>query len=160
MTLAFSTQINDKPTYFVEKIHKGFNLPELNMKAAIEPLIHYPPGYNYVAKDKLHHKITTIREDKLNRWKPGVMIDFFINCRQKDMFRFAPRLPVVSTQDIVIKWWGTKPKIYINNNNFPLIDDQVLKLAQNDGFYTIKDFFEYFDRDFKGKIIHWTNLKY
>ena len=33
-------------------------------------------------------------------------------------------------------------------------------LAQNDGFETIEEFFAYFNEDFKGKMIHWTDLKY
>lgn len=28
------------------------------------------------------------------------------------------------------------------------------------GFDSVKDFFRYFNKDFKGKIIHWTDLKY
>jgi hypothetical protein len=69
-------------------------------------------------------------------------------------------LPVTSTQSIINKRWGTRPKIYINDNPFPLTDEQVLELAQNNGFDTVKDFFEYFNKDFKGKIIHWTDFKY
>lgn len=32
MILPFSTQINGKPTYFVEKIHKSFRLKEESRK--------------------------------------------------------------------------------------------------------------------------------
>lgn len=38
--------------------------------------------------------------------------------------------------------------------------DKMLQLAQNDGFDTIEEFFEYFNEDFTGKIIHWTGLRY
>lgn len=152
MILPFSTQINGKPTYFVEKIHKSFSLKQIYMIAGLDPSIHYPKDYNFYVKDKRPAKVHTIREDSKDRWKPGTMIDFFINCRQKDMFRFAPKLPVVSVQDIVIKRWGTKPKVYINDSFFPLPDKEVLNLAQNDGFDTVKDFFEYFNKDFTGKI--------
>jgi hypothetical protein len=166
MILPFSTQINGKPTFFVTKIWNGIaHLYSDYSKSGI-PIFKYPKEYRdclaqgylsmYVQKPKIH----TIREDEKNRWKPGVMIDFFINCRQKDMFKFAPKLPVTSTQSIIIKRWGTRPKIYINDNPFPLTDEQVLELAQNDGFDNVKDFFEYFNKDFKGKIIHWTDFKY
>lgn len=168
MILPFSTQLNGKPTYFVEKIHKGFRLKELIMKAAIDPNTHYPRNYNYVAKDKLSHKIHTIREDKNDRWKPGTKIDFFINCRQKDMFRFAPVLPVVSVQKVEIIWIGFsdsfRPWVKIDGKNIYTIDQidtkKMLLLAQNDGFDTIEDFFAYFDKDFTGKLIHWTDLSY
>lgn len=169
MILPFITQLNGKPTYFVEKIHKGFRLMELNMKAGIDPRIHYPPDYNYVAKDKLTHKIHTIREDKKERWKPGTKIDFFINCRQKDMFRFAPVLHVVSVQKVEVKWFGKSlVKVYIDGIIFGWVKIEVeihatgdiLQLAQYDGFDSIEDFFAYFDKDFTGKLIHWTDLKY
>lgn len=168
MILPFSTQLNGKPTYFVERIHKSFSLQEINMIAGLDPSIHYPKDYNFVAKDKLQAKIHTIREDKNERWKPGTKIDFFINCRQKNMFRFSPVLLVVSVQKIEIKYIGFnngfRPCIWIDKK---LIYDLaginkklMLELAQNDGFDTIEDFFAYFEKDFKGKIIHWTNLKY
>ncbi|MFV8370848.1 hypothetical protein [Flavobacterium sp. LB2P74] len=179
MILGFSTQLNGKPTYFVEKIHKGFRLMELIMKAGIDPSTHYPPNYNYVAKDKLAHKIHTIREDKKERWKPGTKIDFFINCRQKDMFRFAPVLPVVSVQEIFMTRRGTFIEIsiakidsYIGEDDFQLNGLQIEQLALNDGFDEYNDFRIYFleviekngkatgNYWFKGKIIHWTDLKY
>ena len=34
------------------------------------------------------------------------------------------------------------------------------ELAKNDGFESVEDFFAYFNKDFKGKIIHWTDLQY
>ena len=179
MILPFSTQINGKPSFFVEKIHKAFRLKELNMKAAIDPRIHYTPDYNFFVKDKCHHKIHTIREDKKNRWKPGTMIDFFINCRQKDMFRFAPRVPVVSVQEVFMTKRGNELEItiskvgsYIGGDDFYLYHDAKTQLALNDGFDNLQDFNFYFlqriDENYKqtgnswlkGKIIHWTNFKY
>lgn len=168
MILGFSTQINDKPTYFVEKIHKGFRLKELIMKAGIDPQIHYPPNYNFVAKDNLHHKLHTIREDKNDRWNAGMKIDFFINCRQKDMFRFAPVLPVMSVQSVYMSY-AYNDIIEISINGRQLHDkNKILEFVHNDGFDTWKEFFDYFypiikrtkDNWFTGKIIHWTELKY
>ena len=166
MILPFSTQINGKPTYFVSKIWRGIESLYSDYSKTGMPIFKYPKEYlecaekNYLSIHQQKPKLHTIREDAKNRWKPGTMIDFFINCRQKDMFRFAPKLPVVSVQDFVIKRWGTKPKVYINDSFFPLPDKEVLNLAQNDGFDTVKDFFEYFNKDFTGKIIHWTDFKY
>lgn len=174
MILPFSTQLNGKPTYFVEKIWQGllkehFNLLGYNRfrtLACIEKVI---DKWDY--KIDLKPKIHTIREDKKNRWKVGTNIDFFINCRQKNMFRFAPVLPVVSIQEIEIdyvptgKKWELKPIVFIDKIFFyhDLItrdNSKMLQLAQNDGFDTIEDFFAYFNEDFKGKIIHWTDFKY
>ena len=163
MILPFSTQLNGKPTHFVEKIwetilQKGI---QIKMNDFIELGREALPK-NYIVgthKPKLH----TIRTDEKNRWKPGIIIHFFINCRQKDMFRFAPVLPVVSVQKIEIiydKVFGKNchPEILIDNVRLhPMKLDE---LARNDGFHTNEDFFAYFDKDFTGKIIHWTDLRY
>ena len=169
MILPFSTQINGKPTYFVEKILKSFDGKDcteddkLMLKEAIYLELLSPFKYDEV-KPKLH----TIREDKNDRWKPGVMIDFFINARQKNMFRFAPRIPVVSTQRILMSY-AYANIIHITINGKRLNDWQEKeKLAINDGFESWDDFVDYFipiiekseDGFFTGKIIHWTDLKY
>jgi hypothetical protein len=164
--------MNSKPTYFVERIHKCFSLKEVYMIAGLDPSAHYPKNYNFIAKDKLPAKLHTIREDEKDRWKAGNKIDFFINCRQKDMFRFAPVLPVVSTQKVEIKWFELFDKkmvrVFIDNKSFAcvkfdgtmIVTGEMLLFAQNDGFDTIEDFLTYFNADFKGKIIHWTDLRY
>jgi hypothetical protein len=177
MILPFSTQLNGKPTYFVEKIweaflQKGIQFKAVEMNIGIEAL-----PKNYKIKTNLP-KLHTIREDKTNRWKAGVIIDFFINARTKKMFRFAPRISVVSTQKIEIVWteWtpGTLLKlvsIYIDDecyvmnyekefNSSKQRHQRIEKLAYNDGFDTIEDFLAYFNTDFSGKIIHWTDKKY
>lgn len=175
MILPFSTQLNGKPTYFVERIHKGIR--ENYMLAPVDPSIHYPKDYNFVAKDKLPAKLHSIREDKSDRWKPGTKIDFFINCRQKDMFRFAPVLSVVSIQEIEIKYFSRGKKkqitIFIDKKKYVCIDytfgvnvtdfdkqKLMLEFVKNDGFDSLKDFINYFNKDYKGKIIHWTDKKY
>lgn len=172
MILPFSTKLNGKPTYFVERIWEAIltkgilcnaiEMAQIGTKALPE---NYLVGTH---KPKLH----TIREDKNDRWKVGTKIDFFINVRQKDMFRFAPVLPVVSTQKVHIMWFNTfgtfVARVFIDDKSFAcvkfekemIVTGKMLELAQNDGFDTIEDFFAYFDKDFKGKIIHWTDLRY
>lgn len=160
MILPFSTQLNGKPTYFVEKINQC--LRRINGIDFQDQLM--PSNFDYKKYFKVHPKLHTIRDDKNNRWKPGVMIDYFINCRQPNMFRFAPRLPVVSTQEIEIEnytdtgVWFKDAVVSIDGSY--LNRGEVEKLAQNDGFDTVDEFFEYFKEDFKGKIIHWTDLRY
>ena len=116
---------------------------------------------------ELNPKLHTIRDDSKNRWKAGTKIDFFINCRKADMTRFAPILPVVSIQDIMItRNKHGKTMVFIDGKIFYMQDWSVeqkykmLHFAHNDGFDTTEEFFEYFNTDFNGKIIHWTNLKY
>lgn len=129
-------------------------------------------------------KLHTIREDKSNRWRTGTDIHFVINNRTKNRFQFAPVIKCVSTQDIEIRdVTGTKVslanslnfgwivshqvkdvtfylayEIYIDGKR--LLSDEISKLAINDGFDSVDDFFAYFNKDFTGKLIHWTNLKY
>jgi hypothetical protein len=170
MILPFSTQINSKPTYFIEKIWLGLLRSHLNLigyhrfrgEAAINNVID-----QWDIPNSIYPKLHTIRDDKNNRWKVGTIIDFFINCRQKNMFRFAPVLPVVSVQEIEIEWYNKehkKPEWYknvtISVDGFYLNATKIIELAQNDGFDNVEDFFAYFDKDFKGKLIHWTDLKY
>ncbi|WP_269222028.1 hypothetical protein [Flavobacterium sp. IMCC34518] len=170
MILPFSTQINSKPTYFIEKIWLGLLRSHLNLigyhrfrnEAAINNVID-----QWDIPDSIYPKFNTIRDDKNNRWKVGTIIDFFINCRQPNMFRFAPVLPVVSTQKILITYTKTKKAmVFIDDKCFYMQDfslesnNKMLHLAHNDGFDTIEDFFDYFNKDFTGKIIHWTDLRY
>lgn len=166
MTLAFSTQLNGKPTHFVEKIWEAIlrNGVECNandlaqkLQEAMYILGKYTIG-TYPAK--LH----TIREDKSNRWKAGNKIHFVINNRTPKRLQFAPKVKCESVQKIEVNHYDsdgfplTNPIIHINGvwATQPTIN----KLAVNDGFDNAKAFFEYFKKDFTGKIIHWTNLKY
>ena len=171
MILPFSTQLNGKPTYFVEKVWEAIltkgiqcnavELAQIGSKALTKE---YVIGTN---KPKLH----TIREDKNDRWKAGTKIDFFINCRQPSMFRFAPVLPVVSVQEIEVKQHLNYVSLFIDkivyevevcetSKKIKSTDPVTEALVQNDGFDSADDFFSYFNKDFKGKIIHWTDLRY
>lgn len=171
MLLSFKTQINGQPTYFVEKIWQGLIVKNISDTVARYVWLQgtpYPKDNDrFKIGRKFQPKIHTIREDKNDRWKPGVLIDFFINARQKDMFRFAPRIPVVSMQEIEISRLtetflgrpiGTKYFVFVDGKH--LEDEQIEILARNDGFADGWEFFDYFNKNFKGKIIHWTNFKY
>lgn len=173
MILPFSTQINGKPTNFVSKIWIGieykfsdfgkgnrlFNFPKEYIECGQKGLLTFQKP-----KPKLH----TIREDKNDRWKPGVMIDFFINARQKNMFRFAPRIPVRSIQKVYMSY-AYNNIIEISIDGRQIHDaSQLLEFAINDGFDTWDDFFNYFypaikatpDNWLERKLIHWTDKRY
>lgn len=117
-------------------------------------------------------KIHTIREDKNNRWKSGRSIQFADGVRTKLYNEFKTGT-CISTQNIEFKWtkqntglvsenWAVK--VFIDGrdvyyDDFPTIHN----LAVNDGFKDVKEFFEWEawnKKNFKGKIIHWTDLKY
>ena len=166
MILPFSTQLNGKPTYFVEKIQAGL-VQEQRFKE-FNILDFEPENFDFDYFLNCIPKIHTIREDKNDRWKAGTKIDFFINCRQPSMFRFAPVLPVVSVQEVLMTYYhsdiiqisvdGRELFSYIERTEF----------AINDGFDSWEDFFNYFypkikaspQDAYKPKLIHWTDLKY
>ncbi|WP_185284952.1 hypothetical protein [Elizabethkingia anophelis] len=175
MILSFKTQINGKPTFFQEKIFAG-----LIKNKIIPGTEDFFDCYriNYAAT-VLKPKIHTIREDNSYRWKPGIMIDFFIGTRTKNMFRFAPRIQCVAVQEIFMTRRGSDLEItvskehsYIGGDDFYLYYEAKEQLAINDGFDSYSDFVKYFlekieehgDKTgnywFKGKIIHWTDFKY
>jgi len=175
MILSFKTKINGKPTYFPEKIIAG--LYEKNIVTFHEGCSFLLDYKNKVRPELLFNtlitpahkgqsKIHTIRKDDKNRWKPGLMIDFFINARQKDMFRFAPRVPLKSKQRIFMTYLphlGNGFQVSINGRE--LDKSEIKVLAVNDGFETVEDFEDYFisemeNDEYSGKIIHWTDFKY
>lgn len=180
-----------QPTFFPEKIWMGSPAP-----CYLEILANHriDPGLMILQKAKIH----SIRSGK--RWRPGMMIDFWVNMRTKNQFRFAPRVPVVSVQDIQIiysDWypvpgppdcqdhyeryitvtiddyhsivpsdiiqanWGDEITFeQIPRKGTPSGGEEIFKLAVNDGFPDAISFFQWFDSDFEGQIIHWTDLKY
>jgi hypothetical protein len=184
MILPFSTQLNGKPTYFVEKILASLiaHSKSTNNQLLLADIMRFAYRYSeffkvdyeqFLSKIKeVKPKHHTMREDSKDRWNDNCLVHFFINIRTKLRFLFAPVLPVVSTQKVSI-FWATKYMVivevddkYIGNAIWDRsflgmsCDLKVRELSKNDGFDTIEDFFAYFKEDFRGKIIHWTDLRY
>jgi uncharacterized protein YpbB len=168
MTLAFSEQLNGKPTYFVKKIILGLvknNMIDI-IEASLWDLAHCESSFKGVFKYiKVHPKIHTIRHDAHNKWKAGKLIHFVINNRTPERYQFAPVIKCISVQYIRIKYWYNNkdekfnaPSVYING--LELSAESLQTLAINDGFNSTADFFDYFDTDFIGTLIHLTDKKY
>lgn len=182
MTLGFSTQIKDKPTFFVEKILNSI----IKNSLAVVDTISIDGKMDFALKDKfgqLPPKTHTIREDKYNRWKVGNDIHFVINNRTKNRFQFAPILKVTNINRIAFIWDKGKycqfngKECHINleidkdnvkygsaefnyKNEITKCTDWIIELAKNDGFDSIEDFFDWFKNDFEGKLISWTDTRY
>lgn len=162
MTLAFSQQIKGKPTYFPEKIWAGIKNREITIELGDYLRSPFSTGKNILElKPKLH----TIREDKKNRWRTGNKIHFVINNRTKNRLQFAPVLMVKTIQEIKITYDEDicekeccEPCVFIDGKSIDYNDYE--RLAINDGFDSVKEFFEWFNEDFEGKIIHWTDIRY
>jgi len=170
MNLSFKTKWpNGTPTYFVEKIWAGL----INDGASINDLALQKiaaPGNLHKCLPSIYAvniyplKIHTVREDKTGRWKAGNKIHFFINPRTKDMYRFAPVIPCISTQDIFMT--NTCDGFEVSVDKSYLYYNEIEMLAALDGFDSSAEFYNYFfpknckHDEWSGKIIHWTNFKY
>lgn len=167
MTLSFRTKTNGKETKFVEKILAGLHgLPYFN-GFIISNKYEIDLDYLETASPKIH----TIRKDRSGRWKEGRNIHFVINNRMKNRFQFVPQLiPVISTQMI---WIRPNEKMILVERHVgetrqweasfywhPLTEKDKKQLIKNDGFDNSEDFWDFFQEEFGGVIIHWTNLKY
>ena len=125
-------------------------------------------GFKKQFKEKIlsGSKIHTIREDKNERWNIGRIIHFATGVRTKNYEQFYEDT-CKSVQDIEI-WYKNKdsdyPIIIIDGRMLRVCekkDWEILReLAANDGFESFEGFCAWFNKDFKGKIIHWTGLKY
>lgn len=142
MILPFKKYINGQPTHFKEKILACF------FKNGFTPKLH------------------TIRKSK--RIKPGTKLHMAYGHRTKFYEQFNYDIPelekCVSTQEIMIKWfsrfgdWRGDTLTFIDG--VAVTGDIVEDLAKNDGFESADEFFNYFNENFEGQIIHWTDLKY
>lgn len=134
------------------------------------------PGYT----PKLH----TFREG--NRWKAGDIMHMAYGIRTNNYQQFNKWISelqkVKSVQKIEIKWSaafnGTnilkRVTVYIDDKQYDRLEEAALyspdrlnMLARNDGFDVnngpnteYMSFFRWFNKDFSGQIIHWTDLRY
>lgn len=118
-------------------------------------------------KDKIlsGSKIHSIREDIHNRWKPGNLIHMSTGARTKNYNQFnidKPELQkVIMVQKISITHKPVQvfPHVIINNKDLDF--NKIVILAENDGFESIFDFFNFFNKTISNySLIHWTNFKY
>ena len=112
----------------------------------------------------------TIREDKHNRWKAGRIIHMATGVRTKNYNCFC-KCKCTGTQSITIIHLGGWIQVFIDKRFFGEayhhgLDDIheystcLVELARNDGFSYLSEFFHWFNTDFEGKIIHWTDYRY
>ena len=150
MILPFSQKFPDgSPTNFDLKIAKG--LIENNI---------VDKNYTTPIPNDLKPKIHTIRTDEKDRWKPNNKIHPYYNCRQKNMRLISPVIPCISIQIITITHGFSFTPYLIKIDGKSLTYKECELLAVNDGFDSIEHFLSWFNKDYQGKIIHWTNFKY
>jgi hypothetical protein len=111
-------------------------------------------------------KIHTIRRDVTNRAKKGepLYLHDAVDEKHGGSIQGFDIKQCISTQKIEIKyiklyaWYITGPHVKVDGQY--LTAEQIHTLAINDGFTNIIKFFDWFNTDFTGKIIHWTNKRY
>ena len=120
-------------------------------------------------------KIHSIREDKHNRWKQGMMIHITTGSRTKN-YECHAETWCDGVQPIQILFYHKGPPgIHIWIEDRKLTMEEMETLALNDGFNDLGEFFNWFCRasngslrikddviklKWVGKIIHWTDLRY
>lgn len=170
MTLGFSThwgpemgELAGMPTYFVDKITVSLDL-------SIDQFEYYKFEYTKKTGKELYTfpgvlispKPHTIRRG--HRWKKGDKIHMVIHNRTKRRFQFAPVVECTGVQNIEIKHisfgenGNTFRQIYVNEHPIDQEGEEII--SKNDGFPSIESFFNFFNEDFEGQIIHWTDIRY
>lgn len=139
MILGFKTKFpkqdfGSKPTEFVSKIQRGI-------------------------------KTTTFREDKHKRWKAGRSIQFYEGGYRKKQRKKFFEDTCKSVQEVAMQnAFGEILFSFDGGKQKSLSYDQLLNIAKNDGFDSVSEFITYFipqsGAEWKGRIIHWTDLKY
>lgn len=110
---------------------------------------------NFEDKIKDGIKLHTIRIDEHKRWKEGMKIHFSTGSRTPQYNCFKQGI-CKGIQRIVIK----DREVWIDGKG--MMPDKVEWLAINDGFDSIEDFWAWFDQysPFRGRIIHWSDIRY
>lgn len=164
MNLGFRTVYKGQPTHFPEKIMNGLFL-EATADEAVDLGEYVVEGQKRgLFSDgfaELPPKLHTLRKDHKMTWKEGTLIHFTVGMRTKNHFRFAPVIKCTGIQEIEI----TVKSDYLHDTEVKidgriLLEPEVQELAWNDGFSNLVEFWLWFNEDFKGKIIHWTDLRY
>lgn len=171
MNLPFSTKWkHGEPTNFIEKIIHSLYLYTDYDDELKQYLKSYEEkfGQKLIVRQGHIPKRHTIRKKRTgrNKWKVGSNIHFCINNRSKNYFRFAPIIPVTKIQTIQIFYLGVNKEIvsitiddkiyYHGFVELACNNERVINLSSSDGFDTTESFFEWFNSDFDGELIHWT----
>lgn len=160
-----------EPTYFREKIL----LPTK------------PRLLAYGEAESWYPKLHTMRLDPHDRWRAGMSIQMVYRGPKYSIIdHFNKGIPeletCVSVQRIKFEWYSYHSKDLpsffgrtksLTPNPGDFITSRTLKisidgkefgdhllLARNDGFDSLDDFYKWFNKDWSGKIMHWSSLKY
>lgn len=130
--------------------------------------LHFHTKYSGGAPTHFKEKILDGRkkhsmvDDEADRWKEGNSIQMVVNPYSAERDHFNADRPdlqtCTGTQRFEIKWKGHDYLVRVDGHK--LTPAEVEVLALNDGFDDLVSFLAWFKEDKKGKIIHWTKLRY
>ena len=120
-------------------------------------------GFNkrFKAPIKDGTKLHSMREDAKDRWKVGMAIQMATGVRTKNYECFDRDKICTGLQTAEIKYYvgnGKDVHVFVDGKELPW--STIEMLALNDGFRSVGAFFEWFNKDWKGKIIHWDEVRY
>lgn len=130
-------------------------------------IIGYKP--QFPAKILAGIKKHTIRQDIHDRWHAGMKMHQSTGVRTKQ-YKLIRIDMCTGTQKIEIKWLdiskdARRASIYVDSRCVGTYTNKYASgllnmLAKNDGFESVEEFFNWFNQDYSGKIIHWTDFRY
>jgi hypothetical protein len=170
MILSLKTEIGGCKTCFAEKTWNALLADSISTQDVYEEYVEahwlrFGEHWNSWPMFLTHSKLHAIVEDKGNRWHAGSDIHLYINHSTPEAFQFAPVVRCASVQNIEI-WHQPElfnfdpPRPWIFIDGVSIMKDKVDALLVNEGFRTYEHFAKHYDKDFSGKIIHWTDFKY
>lgn len=158
-------------TWFSEKVVSCMHFKN-KIGAEINPFLqNRGPFIEYVIAFEGDEKLHAIESGK--KYKAGDIAKPISVSPDGKEFQFAPELKIVSVQDIEISYdrksdprWAHVviggvmgiifPYLFINEYENTSLE----AIVENDGFESIDQFFQYFNEDFEGQILHFTDLRY
>lgn len=108
----------------------------------------------FVAPILANKKPHTVRRDVENKMIPGKTLHLV---HAQGYRRFAVR-KVVSTQKFEVCFTGKQYAVLIDDRE--LSKPEFIEFALADGFKSFAEFEAFFNKNYLGKIIHWTPLRY
>jgi hypothetical protein len=112
-------------------------------------------------------KVHTVRDDKGNRWKAGMLMHMYTGGRfSKEYHQFAKK-ECKGIQDIFTTYFNGRLQITVDDT-YLFGHLERTNFAISDGFNDWDDFVKYWlpvidtmpEKTFKGKVIHWTYFRY
>lgn len=153
-----------EPTFFLRKINAhpvAYSGSEMVSTLSMEQTFVITAEYKKRGVD-IHPKIHAICKDAGSELKAGEILEMVYCSENASPFRFA-KVKITDVQAIEIGYQEVMPGYrtpYVFVDEKMLFCKEIDMLVKNDGFLSRAQFFQYFDKPFLGKIIHWTDFQY